>query len=411
MSSSNSFSPRRPSQAVILAGGGGTRLRPLSDTRPKAMVDINGKPFLEHLIALVREQGFERVLLLLGYLPQVVQDYFGDGSRLGVKIDYSITEVENDTGRRLRLAEEKLDELFLLMYCDNYWPLQMDRLWSCYLQLKAPVMLTVYNNKDGYTKNSIKVDDSGFLTVFDKQQRTENLQGVEISYGIFDRKVIALLGDQNVSLEEKLFPLLIKDRKLGAFLTDHRYYSVGALHRLPLTETFLARRPAVILDRDGVLNRRAPRAQYVTCWKEFEWLPGVQDALRLLNEAKFRVMVVSNQAGIGRGAMTEADLLEIHRRAQLEAGRAGGRIDAFFYCPHDWNAGCECRKPKPGMLFQAQRTFNLDLTRTWFLGDDERDGQAAEAAGCPFAMISESNTLLDVCQRLVNGSLKPEKAI
>ena len=113
----------------------------------------------------------------------------------------------------------------------------------------------------------------------------------------------------NVSVEEALYTRLAQHRQLLAYVTDHRYYSVGRCIRLPLTEAFLARRPTVILDRDGVLNKKPPQAQYVRTWEEFAWLPGAQEALRLLNKAHYRVIVVSNQAGIGRGAMTEADLL------------------------------------------------------------------------------------------------------
>ena len=93
---------QRPRQAVILAGGQGTRLRPLSDIRPKAMIEIHGRPFLEEIVEMLKDQGFEEVLMLLGYLPEVVQDYFQDGSKWGLKISYSVTPVENNTGRRLK---------------------------------------------------------------------------------------------------------------------------------------------------------------------------------------------------------------------------------------------------------------------------------------------------------------------
>jgi D-glycero-D-manno-heptose 1,7-bisphosphate phosphatase len=143
-----------------------------------------------------------------------------------------------------------------------------------------------------------------------------------------------------------------------------------------------------------VLNKKPPRAQYVRRWDEFEWLPGAREALRLFKEAGFRVLVVSNQAGVGRGAMSEEDLGGIHDRLKAEGEQAGGRIDAIYYCPHDWEAGCECRKPAPGMLFQAQHDFNLDLSGTVFVGDDERDALAAERAGCLFARVSADQPLI-----------------
>ena len=397
---------QRPAQAVILAGGRGERMRPLTDIRPKPMIEIRGKPFLEHQILLLREQGFRRILLLLGYLPEVVQDYFGDGSRWGIQIDYSVTAVENNTGRRLKLAEPKLEDCFLLLYCDNYWPLPMDRMWRRFVEAGAPAMLTVYANKDNYTKHTLKLDADGFVEVYDKTHKRPDLQGTEISFAILRKELMSLLPDTTVSLEETLFPALIPEHQLAAFVTHHRYYSIGDTPRLPITEAFLARRPAIILDRDGVLNAKPPRANYVRTWAEFKWLPGAKESLCRLNQAGYRVIIVSNQAGVNRKAMTEDDLLEIHRRMVKEVNAAGGRIDAIYYCPHDWDEGCECRKPKPGMLFQAQRDFNLDLSRTLFVGDDERDGQTAEAAGCLSALVSDRLPLSKVVNDLIASSKK-----
>lgn len=396
---------QRPNQAVILAGGRGTRLRPITDTRPKPMIEICGKPFLEYLVEQLRDQGFQRVLLLLGYLPEVIQEYFGDGSRWGIKIEYSVTAVEDETGRRVKLAEACLDPCFLLMYCDNYWPIQMDKMWQRFAAANVPMMITIYGNTDGYTKNSIRVDQDGYVVVYDKSGTSPDLQGVEISYAIMRKSVVGLLPNENVLLETTVYPLLAKQRQLLAYVTHHRYYSVGSHRRLPLTEAFFARRPTVILDRDGVLNRRPPQAQYVRTWDEFHWLPGAKEALRLLKEAGYRVIVVSNQAGIARGALTDALLTDIHASMKKDAAEAGGCIEAIYYCPHGWDEGCDCRKPKPGMLFQAQREYNLDLSRTVFIGDDERDAQAADAAGCSSVLVSEGKSLLDITRTMVNGGL------
>jgi D-glycero-D-manno-heptose 1,7-bisphosphate phosphatase len=393
----------RPTQAVILAGGRGTRMRPLTDDRPKPMVEFHGRPFLEYLIEMLRDQGIQRVELLLGYLPQVIQEHFGDGGRFGVEIGYSVSGADDQTVSRLRLVEDRLDPCFLLMYCDNYWPMDLDRMWSRFRSLDVPAMVTVYANRDGYRpgKDSVRVDDEGYVRTFDRTRKAPGLQGVEISYAILTRPVFELLPEQDELVEAALYPQLASRGELGAFVTDHRYYSVGSLERLPTTERFLARRPAVILDRDGTLNHRPPRAQYVTSPEGFQWLPGSLEALLLLRERGYTVAVVSNQAGIGRGAMTEGDLARIHAHMTADAEAAGGRIDAIYHCPHDWDEGCECRKPAPGMLFQAQRELDLDLTRTPFIGDDERDSEAAAAAGAPFLRVDEDRSLLDAVRDLV----------
>jgi histidinol-phosphate phosphatase family protein len=376
-------------------------MKPLTDSRPKPMVEIHGKPFLEYQIEQLRDQGFEKVLLLLGYLPEVVQEYCGDGRRWGIKIEYSISAVDDETARRLKLAESLLEPYFLLLYCDNYWPMRIDKMWPKFVAARVPMMITVYTNRDGYTRNSIRVDSDGYVTAYDKNNSTPGLQGVEISYALMNKSVLRLLPNENVSLEEVLYTRLAGERQLLAYMTNHRYYSVGSLQRLPVTEAFLARLPTVFLDRDGVLNKKPPRAQYVRDWSEFEWLPGAKAALRLLKQARYRVIVVSNQAGIGRGVMTEAELQQIHDTMRTEAEQAGGQIDAVYYCPHDWDAGCECRKPKPGMLFQAQRDLNLDLSRTFFIGDDDRDEEAAERTGCLFIRVSEEKPLIDRVQHLL----------
>jgi histidinol-phosphate phosphatase family protein len=401
--------PERPTQAVIVAGGRGTRMRPLTDSRPKPMIEVNGRPFLEYLVELLREQGFERILLLLGYRAEVIQEHFDDGGTWSVEIDYSVTGPDDLTASRVRMVDERLDERFLFMYCDNFWPMRFDRMWARYLELGAPAMVTVYTNKDGLTRDSVIVGDDDFVKVFDRGRTTPGLSGVEIGFALLERDVMLELlptrdelPEGDLLFEEAVYPPLVERGELAAFRTDHRYYSVGSIARLPLTEAFLARRPAVILDRDGVLNKRPPRAEYVRRPEEFEWLPGAREALRLLNERDYRVIVVSNQAGVARGAMSQSDVERVNDRMRAESQAAGGRIDAVYYCPHGWDDGCECRKPKPGMLFDAARDFQLDLTRTVFVGDDERDAQAAEAAGCGSVLVSDERPVLDVVRELVS---------
>ncbi len=394
----------RPTQAVILAGGRGTRLRPLTDDRPKPMVEVCGKPFLHYQLEQLRAQGFGRVLLLLGYLPEVIREYCGDGGRWGLRIDYSVTAVDDETGRRVKVAEPLLDDCFLLLYCDNYWPMRFAPMWERFVRAGADAMITVYSNKDGYTKNSVRVEDDGRVSIYDKSCADPALNGVEISYAIVTRNALAPLDGGNRLFETSVYPPLAARGRLAGFVSDHRYYSIGATHRLALTEKFFRREKTVLVDRDGVLNRKPGRADYVTSWRDFQWLPQAKSALRRLREAGYRVIVVSNQAGLARGAMSAAALEEIHARMKEEIRAAGGDIAAIYYCPHDWDSGCECRKPRPGMLFRAQRDFHLDLSRTPFIGDDERDGEAAAAAGCPFVRVSEEKAFFQCVQEIINPS-------
>jgi D-glycero-D-manno-heptose 1,7-bisphosphate phosphatase len=149
------------------------------------------------------------------------------------------------------------------------------------------------------------------------------------------------------------------------------------------------------------LNRKPAAGDYVRSWRDWEWVEGSPQALAMLHEAGYRVLIVSNQAGVARGALAPKTLAEIDRRMKQEARLAGGLVEASYYCPHGWDEGCACRKPVPGLLYQAQRDFHLDLTRTVFIGDDERDAQAAEAAGCLYAAVTPARTLAQVVEEML----------
>jgi histidinol-phosphate phosphatase family protein len=385
----------RPRQAVILAGGLGTRLGDITRTLPKPMVPFGGTPFLGYLLRMLAEQGFERVVLLLGYKAETIVDYCGDGSRFGLRIDYSIGAVEDDTGRRVKRAEAMLDSVFLLLYCDNYWPLPFARMWQSFADKpQAAAQVTVYRNRDGFTRDNLIVGANGFVEIYDKRRAAPDLSGVDIGFILMRREVLSLLpADDNCSFEAVVYPQLVARAELAAFETDHRYYSVSTPERLPDTERFLLRRPCVIVDRDGVLNVKAPRGEYVVSPRDWRWLPGAREGLKTLRDAGAEVIVITNQAGIARGVMSEGDLTAIHARMREDARTAGGAILDVFHCPHHWDDGCDCRKPKPGMLLAAQRTHALDLSRTPFVGDDPRDGEAAAAVDEPFFEVAPDRGL------------------
>jgi len=390
-------------QAVILAGGYGSRLRPFTDENPKPMYPINGKPFLEYLICQVRDFGITDIILLLGYLPDKVMGYFGDGRRWNVRISYSVTPVEYETGMRLKYAEKEglLASKFLLMYCDNYCPINYHRLCMEYAENRAAIQISVYHNLDGYTRNNIRLDEDGTILDYDKTRTKENLQGVDIGYAIVDRWTLSLMTNGNENFEKSVYPKLVDEGKMFATVTEHRYYSVGSWERIELTKDFFSPRKFIFLDRDGTLNLRPPKACYVEKPDDYVWIPGAREAVRILKKNGYQIILVSNQPGIARGRLTEETLAEIHKKMQQDLVSVGGRIDYIYYCPHDWDEGCDCRKPKPGMFYQAQKELSLDLTKCWMLGDDERDMHAGGEAGCRCMYISEQHPLLEAVQLIL----------
>jgi histidinol-phosphate phosphatase family protein len=139
-------------------------------------------------------------------------------------------------------------------------------------------------------------------------------------------------------------------------------------------------RAAIFLDRDGVINEN--RADYVKSWEEYRFLPGVFEPLRRLAQSPFAIVVISNQSPINRGILAQSEVEEINRRMIEEIQASGGRVDAVFYCPHRPDENCHCRKPRPGLLLQAAERFELDLSRSYLVGDALSDVEAALAVGC-----------------------------
>ncbi|MCH7606867.1 MAG: HAD-IIIA family hydrolase [Chloroflexi bacterium] len=381
----------------------GTRLRPITDTIPKPLIPFHNRPFLSYLLEQVRSQGIREVVLLVGYLGDMIREYCGDGKDWDLSISYSESPVEAQTGQRLREAASLIAPHFLLMYCDNYWPMDLKQMWQSFRSGGSLAMVTAYANRDGYTRSNLRVDEDGYVAAYDPKRTQPGLNGVEIGYALMSKEVLEYLPDGNVSFEHTVYPALSAGRLLKAFQTEHRYYSVGSHERLPLTESFLKPQLAVILDRDGVLNERPPIAEYVKSWEEFQWLPDTMPALQLLRDAGYKLLLASNQSGIARGVMTESDLAAVHRQMNQDLAQRGISLDAIYYCPHGWDDGCSCRKPLPGMLFQAQRDFHLDLTKTLFIGDDERDQQAGQAAGCLTDMVTPDRSLTDVVREYLSN--------
>ena len=227
-------------QAVIFAGGRGERLRPMTDTIPKPMAPVNGRPFVDYLLWMLHDAGIRRIVFLLGYKAEAVIDHCRNQRISGLEIDYSIGKEEDQTGRRLINAYENLERNFLLLYGDNYWPVPLNLMKANYIKLGLPVTTTVFNNKNGTGEygfeNNVIVNELGKVKAYDKSRQAVGLNGIDIGFFLVDKAVIDPHELGNISFEEKILTRLAIQGKLGAFITDEQYYYITTLESLKIFE-------------------------------------------------------------------------------------------------------------------------------------------------------------------------------
>jgi len=158
----------------------------------------------------------------------------------------------------------------------------------------------------------------------------------------------------------------------------------------------------IFLDRDGVINKKPPKGDYVKNWREFKWLPDVKKAIKLANEAGFLVVVVSNQRGVARGLMTKKDVDEINQKMVDELNGNGAKIDGIYWCGHDYSDNCDCRKPAPGLILQAAKDFRIDLANSWVIGDSGDDVAAGKTSGCKTYKIETNGSLIEAISKIIH---------
>jgi histidinol-phosphate phosphatase family protein len=373
-----------PSQAAILCGGLGSRLRPITDKIPKPMVPVNGVPFLEHLINQLKENGIFDFVFMTGYRGDQIEEYFGDGSQFEVKIQYSQGPSEWDTGRRLHRAKNLLKDMFLILYSDNFVQFDLKKLSKFYEKKKKLLCFIVQKKSTG----NIRLGKDGVVELYDKTRTAENIDFVELGYMIADKEMFRFITDDNSSFSD-VITRMVSEREVAGMKVLDAYHSISDPERWQLMEKYLTPKKILLIDRDGVINRKAPRGEYIGKWSDFIFIPETIEGLKELSQEGFEFIVISNQAGIGRGVLSAASVDEINDRMKKYLEGQNIPIKGVYVCPHHWEDNCDCRKPAPGMLFQASKDFLFRLDKTFFIGDDPRDCQAAYNAGCKSIFLGE----------------------
>lgn len=432
-------------KTVIMAGGKGTRISSVASDIPKPMIKIEGKPVLEHEIECLRDQGFTDLIITVSHLGSIIMDYFGDGSKFGVRIQYFNEKTPLGNAGALFKFRSVLDSDFLLLNADAIFDVDFNRFVDFHRTHGGLVTLFTHPNSHPYDSGVLIAGGNGAVeqwltkeddrpqwyrnrvnaglhvinpTVLDLTGIDPDIVGTEVDGKIIkvdlDRQILKpLCGAGTMFCYDS--PEYVKD--MG---TPDRYEAVcrdfaeGRVKAKNLKQ----KQKAVFLDRDGTINKYVGFLRDID---DFELLPGVAEAVKLINASGYLAIVVTNQPVIARGEVTVPQLQEIHNKMETLLGAEGAYLDAIYYCPHHPHKGyegevpelkidCDCRKPKPGMLLKAAEDFNIDLSRSWMIGDGENDIKAGKAAGCRTALIGTDDykqnetaqTLLDA----VNNILK-----
>lgn len=394
-----------------MAGGRGTRIASVANDIPKPMIPIQGKPVLEHEIECLHRQGFNDLIMTVSHLGQIIVDYFGDGNRFGVQIEYfNETQPLGNAGALFHMRE-KLTEDFLLLNADSIFDIDLNRFVRYHRQKGGLATLFTHPNSHPYDSGLIVADKTGAVTSWlAKEDNRTGYYRNRVNAGLHILSPLLLqqqLGTSKIDLDRQILKPLAGSGKLFAYDSPEYVKDMGTPERyVAVCEDFAAGRvqaknlhnkqKAVFLDRDGTINKYVGFLRNVD---DFELLPGAAQAIRKINDSGYLAIVVTNQPVIARGEVSLQELDEIHNKMETLLGAEGAYLDAIYYCPHHPNKGfagerveykinCNCRKPKPGLLLKAAKDFNIDLSQSWMIGDGENDILAGKNAGCKTAYIT-----------------------
>ena len=426
-------------KVVIMAGGKGTRIASVKSDVPKPMIPICGKPILEWQIENLKACGLTDITLVIGYLGHVIKDYFGDGEKFGVKISYFVEDSPLGTAGALFKMPE-LTEDFLLLCGDVILDVDFNRFIEFHKKNHAWASLMAHPNGHPYDSSLLvtevlppqvpggnPVDTHRVVKWMAKEDvrlyyKNRVNAGIEIISPVLLKETMKHFVPRHpetpdkIDLDRDVLKPNIPSGKIFAYDTPEYIKDMGTPDRYYEVEKDLQtgkvkarnlknKQKAIFLDRDGTINKYVG---FLTKPEQFELLPGVAEAIKMINKSGYLAIVVTNQPVIARGDCTWEELQLIHDKMETELGKEGAFLDAIYICPHHKDKGfegerpeykfdCNCRKPKPGLLLQAAKDFNIDLSKSIMIGDSEIDIEAGKNAGISnsFLLTNDSPFAVD----------------
>lgn len=417
-----------------MAGGKGTRISSLKSDVPKPMLKIAGKPILEHQFDVLRKQGYTNIILSIGYLGDKIVSYFGNGEKVGLNITYIREDKPLGTAGALKIIKNELNEDFLLINGDIIFDIDVKRFESYHYKNNKIATIFTHPNNHPFDSGIIVSDGSvvkKWLSKEDKRKWYKNR--VNAGLHILSPKIFKLTAfdKEVIDLDRDILKELIKTQDLICYDspeyvkdmgTPSRFYEVenDILSGKVLSKNLVNKQKAIFLDRDGTLNKYVGFLKKID---DLELIGGVAKAIKKINNSNYLAIVITNQPVIARGEVTLEKLEEIHNKLETLLGREGAYLDAIYYCPHHPDSGfdgeikklkilCDCRKPNTGLFLKATEDFNIDLKKSWMIGDSESDIEAGKRAGCKTIKINKSqeklygevNDLSEAIDKILGGN-------
>ncbi len=383
-----------PHEAIVLAGGFGTRLQKVVAEVPKPMAPVAGKPFLQRILDDLAAQNIRHVILAVGYLHQTIVSYFGDAYK-NMRISYSIETEPLGTGGGIRYAMRFLEgNNAFIINGDTFFAVDLEKFYAFHAEKNAQLTLALKKMFRFDRYGTVEINAAGCVTGFNEKKY---LDEGRINAGVYclQTDLFADTLPEAFSFEKEILEKEFIKGTLWAKEFDGYFIDIGIPEDYEKAQKDFSgdalqfdKTWTLFLDRDGVINRKIDH-DYVRTKEQFEFLPGALSALNKFSTVFGRIVIVTNQRGVGRGLMTETDLRSIHAYMLQTIADAGGRIDDLYFCTDVTAEGSTHRKPAPGMALDAQKKFpEIDFSRSVIAGDAISDMEFGRNLGMKTVLIS-----------------------
>ncbi len=400
-------------QAVIMAGGKGSRLASLTrDEIPKPMVPLLGKPLLLRQMETLKQNGITDIILVIGHLGHIIQQYFGDGGAFGLHIQYfQETEPLGTAGALPYIQQMLAGREFFLLYGDVLFDIDLSRMVRFHRQKKAVVTLFVHPNAHPFDSDLVVTDKDDRAVCFDSKHNVRKYwyeNCVNAGLYLMDSNICERIpaGGRSDLEADILAPMSRQGEAIYVYRSPEYIQDVGTIERIKAAEADIKsgrvtarnlrqKQKAIFLDRDGTLN---VKNGLISCAEQFRLEECAAEAVRKINQSGYLAIVVTNQPAVARGLCSTEDIEEIHKKMQTLLGRQKAFLDDVCYCPHhpdkgypeenpDYKISCRCRKPDIGMLERCVEKYHISLADSWFVGDTTVDIQTGKNAGTKTALV------------------------